>query len=176
MARNLAERLLKKIKTPKAEGPLSIENRLNKLSDKIEKLEKEVTQSTDIEVKTLVNYAKEGNKKAENALFNKKPYIASEVISMSENLLDFTQGIIDGRAPQLKPEDLKREIENLYKIIEKNQNKIKRSQNGHAEFHYSQAKNMLDLAQENYDKGFLHVSNAFLQLSKNHLKKIGLIP
>ncbi|NOZ60069.1 MAG: hypothetical protein GXO74_00155 [Calditrichaeota bacterium] len=175
MARNLAERLLKKMRKPSGGKKPSIAIALTDLEDHIRQIEPQVTQDTDTEVKILLNYAKTGWRKAQTAANNNNFLLALEVIDMAENLLNSADQMINDNAPQISQQKLKERIDKLNKLVAENRLKVERAKNNRTEFHFNQAENMLQLAQENYDKGFFHVANAFLQLGANHIRKIGRI-
>ncbi len=175
MARILAERLLKKMKKPKRERKPSLKEALANLDTHIQQIEFQVTQDTDNEVKILLNYAKTARRKAQTATSNKNFLIAIEVIKMAEDFLNLADRMMNGyeNVPQISQQQLKEGINNLDELINQNRHRVERAKNSRAEFHFNQAENMLQLAQENYDRGFFHVANAFIRLGMDHIRKIG---
>lgn len=98
---------------------------------------------------------------------------ASGITDMKQDFTNLVDYMSNGSAQQISQQSLKSAIEKLGRIIFQNRAKVSRARNGHTEFHFNQAENMLQLARENYDKGFFHVANAFIQLGMDHIRKIG---
>jgi len=175
-ARNKIDKVIKKSKSKKLPPGQKTSRDLERLSLRIEEITKHVTGTTDSEAKILLNYANVAKRKAGQAIQNKNHRIANEVIRMASKFANSAEQLaMYGPLKKLTPEAISDRLRRLESSLQETQFDGFNPKQAEINFCLEQTQKMLELAQDNYDKGFLHVSNACLKLGTGYLNKCRLI-
>ena len=172
LARDLIERMLKKSRQTNIRQPDKFDQNINRLERRLKEINQLVIENNNKEAKILLDYAKTAKEKAVRFFNNKKHRTAFEVLRMAEKFANSANDLVRfAPANNLTSETVSQNLEHFKRQFLLIQSKSNNHSQPDVKFCLEQVQKMLNLAQENYEKGFLHVTDACLRLGKHYLDK-----
>jgi len=170
LARDLIERMVKKTRRPPKDISEQIAAQLEALNYELEELEFFMSDSSDQEARKLLNYAALARDRAEQALKNKNYRVSIEVIKMAKQLASSADQLVNtGAEQQTNATLIHQKLQRLENGLLKTRAEAAPVMTPQINFRIEQTQKMVNLARENYEKGFLHVADSFIILGNGYL-------